>query len=601
MKKVVTFLLALVFIIPCAVCLSACGKDEEPTPEAKIMTVSLNPKLEFVLDTSEKVVSVNALNDDGNHIISIVTDAELTFENKSAESAVELFLDVTKDNGYLITGNEEEITIAISGDADKLLNSVKASADKFFNDHNIDMDVLTEKIEKSDIVNEVKNCMKEYSQTELNNMKESELIDLLKQSRKETKNLLTQELKDAYYNLRIEKINTAELDALLEIVNALPEISNSQLAQVIDTFKSNMETLQDNIEALENAYSTYYLAEDSEYNIAMQNYTYAKDSLLAKRLELGQDGEISDDDLLILADYETLVANAKTALETARTNANTAINAIKLTLEDALTEINSSLGAVKNIIHQLGSNLNDLNNKKEEIKNDFEDMFKEHDNFNSHVGHDKSHWKFETVIVNAQTNLQTAINQASAGDVVKLTSNVVLTEQVEVNKKVVIDLNGFTISNTEDIWDTTNKKWSLISVVEGGDLTIKHGTLQAKENDCYAIDVRNGAKLTIENGRYVGNVHSIYVYEGTAVINGGEFDIQQLSEVTDDSRYTLNCYDANYTNDTANIIVNGGRFANYNPAGSTSEYPTANFLNDGLTTQTMTVGADTWYIVVRQH
>ena len=129
MKKVVTFLLALVFIIPCAVCLSACGKDEDPALEAKIMTVSLNPKLEFVLDTSEKVVSVNALNDDGNHIISIVTDAKLTFENMTAENAVELFLDVTKDNGYLITGNEEEITIAISGDADKLLNSVKASAE----------------------------------------------------------------------------------------------------------------------------------------------------------------------------------------------------------------------------------------------------------------------------------------------------------------------------------------------------------------------------------------------------------------------------------------------------------------------------------------
>ena len=70
------------------------------------------------MDQNDKVLTVNALNEDGNHIISIAIDAEQTFEGLSADEALEMFLDITKDNGYLITGNEEQVSIKISGDAE---------------------------------------------------------------------------------------------------------------------------------------------------------------------------------------------------------------------------------------------------------------------------------------------------------------------------------------------------------------------------------------------------------------------------------------------------------------------------------------------------
>ena len=51
--------------------------------------------------------------------------------------------------------------------------------------------------------------------------------------------------------------------------------------------------------------------------------------------------------------------------------------------------------------------------------------------------------------------------------------------------------------------------------MRGGSLTIKGaGTLQAKENDCFAVDVQDGGTVVIEDGTYVGNVHAVYVYEG---------------------------------------------------------------------------------------
>ena len=90
--------------------------------------------------------------------------------------------------------------------------------------------------------------------------------------------------------------------------------------------------------------------------------------------------------------------------------------------------------------------------------------------------------------------------------VITLTEDIVLEDTVVIDSTVTLDLNAHTISNTRDIWNTTTKSYALISVREGGNLTITgEGTLQAKENDCFAVMVRDGGKLTIESGKYVGN------------------------------------------------------------------------------------------------
>lgn len=169
------------------------------------------------------------------------------------------------------------------------------------------------------------------------------------------------------------------------------------------------------------------------------------------------------------------------------------------------------------------------------------------------------------------------------GGEAKLTEDVVLGETVavEAGKEVVLDLNGKTISNTADLWNTAANDWSLLSV-RGGSLTIKGaGTLQAKENDCYAVDVMDGGKVVIEDGTYVGNVHAVYVFEGTAEIKGGKYSIQQPSGLPSPYGYVLNCYDANCKNGTAKIMVSGGEFVKFNPADCAAEVAHTNFLAEG--------------------
>ena len=170
----------------------------------------------------------------------------------------------------------------------------------------------------------------------------------------------------------------------------------------------------------------------------------------------------------------------------------------------------------------------------------------------------------------AENILQTMINNAIENTVVKLTSDIVVAETTIVSKNITIDLNGYTVKNTEDIWNDSTKTWSLISVRNGGILTLldssdaKTGTLLAKKNDCFAVDVRDGGMLIIESGRYIGNISSVYVYSGTAYINGGYYEVQQTSNANGYGE-TINCYDANFKNGTATVVISGGSFYNFNP------------------------------------
>ena len=175
-------------------------------------------------------------------------------------------------------------------------------------------------------------------------------------------------------------------------------------------------------------------------------------------------------------------------------------------------------------------------------------------------------------------------------------------DTLTVEKNTVLDMNGKTISNEKDIWDADTKTdWSLISARNGANLTITgNGSFKAKKDDCYAVDVQDGATVTIEDGTFIGNIHAVYVYEGTANIKGGFYAVQQkYTDANKADGFVLNCYDANRTGGTAKIIVTGGTFVNFNPADCWAEGEHTNFVADGYSVISEQHGADTWYTVVK--
>lgn len=198
----------------------------------------------------------------------------------------------------------------------------------------------------------------------------------------------------------------------------------------------------------------------------------------------------------------------------------------------------------------------------------------------------------EQVGSTAYQKLAKAIADAKAGDTITLSEDVDVQQTLVVDKKLTLDLAGHKLYNTNDLWDkptAQDNNWSLISVRGNGDLTITgNGVLDAKENDCYAVDLQDEAtKLTIENGEFIGNITAIYAHTGEAVINGGKFWIRQLNanNVQDGYGLTLNCLDANHRADIANIIVTGGTFKFFNPANNRAEGEHTNFCVNGYTTK----------------
>ena len=183
--------------------------------------------------------------------------------------------------------------------------------------------------------------------------------------------------------------------------------------------------------------------------------------------------------------------------------------------------------------------------------------------------------------------LKAAFEGAKDGDTITLTDDIKVEDTLVVTKTLTLDLAEHTLSNEKDIWSDDN--WSLISVRGNGNLTITgNGTLKAKEDDCYPVDVQDeGAQLTIENGTFIGNIHAVYVKTGAAYIKGGTYSVRQkYPDSSKADEFVLNLYDANRRNGTAKLSVSGGIFVAFNPANCQAEAQGTNFCAAGYTTST---------------
>ena len=187
---------------------------------------------------------------------------------------------------------------------------------------------------------------------------------------------------------------------------------------------------------------------------------------------------------------------------------------------------------------------------------------------------------------------------------IRLMSNIEVDRTVIVGSNwpyayVTLDLNGHKITNSKSIWNVDKGDWSILSlrsvsvclIVKG------NGIIEAKEEsndskDAYAIDVQNGsAKVLLVDGEFVGRTHSVYSFAGEVYIEGGKY-----SNTNEEKRdYVINCYNKNYKT-TANIIVKGGEFANFNPDDCRAEGEHTSFLASGY----KSVQNGDWYKVVAE-
>lgn len=360
--------------------LTACGGKEDSVKETKIMNVSLNPQVEFILDENDKVVTVNALNEEGNLVIS--TEAFNNVKGMSAESAAELFIKVSKDSGFIIEGNlgDNELSVSISGDAEnakKLYDLVKNEVSSYLSSSNIDIEI--EKVEaytEVQLEELVANVSLHLSQEEIKALDYQALIKELENSRKETEGIYSQEIKNAYYTLKSIQMQTAELEAIKAKAGALISMA---ITTVETTYVNAANALVSARLAL--------VEENGIYQTALSDLRAKKVEYLNYRKELSNsDVEITAEQQQVLDGLETALKSAETALTNAGEAASTSITYAEQTLQtayDALIKAITTLGV------KIEDYANDIDSYQLTASTEFNATFKT---------------QFETIIVNAQTD-----------------------------------------------------------------------------------------------------------------------------------------------------------------------------------------------------
>ena len=235
-KRILSLILAICLIIPCAFMLTACGKDK---PD-KTMSVSINPKVSFVVDSKNKIVSVMYENEDAGTIY-----ADVNFVGMKADDAVEVLI-----QNAVITGHfeydGETISLSVNGCSDKditeLENLVKDEINEVCASLGVEVTVaveeLTEAARKQALVASAMILAPEKTQEELNEMSNKELINLIEEKQKELKGLVYSQVET------IKSDYGALKNAILQGVKESRDLIASQEA-IIEENEAKLENLPD--------------------------------------------------------------------------------------------------------------------------------------------------------------------------------------------------------------------------------------------------------------------------------------------------------------------------------------------------------------------
>lgn len=169
-----------------------------------------------------------------------------------------------------------------------------------------------------------------------------------------------------------------------------------------------------------------------------------------------------------------------------------------------------------------------------------------------------------------------------------LNGTIILDEDIELQKgrtfgiiangKEVIDLNGHTFkcgdtrpstSNTGSYFLRGSAQIDFIDSVGGGKFINNH--------EAYLIWTSSeNTVVNIYGGEFQGYTHVLYAEKGTINVHGGVFkmlaeDPTANRDENGNYKFLLNCHDADYTSGKAKIVVDGGKFYEFNPAVSYGE------------------------------
>ncbi len=375
MKKIIALIVSLVMVAASAALLTACkGK---PAEAASRMTVEINPKVEFILDTDNKVLSVSGLNDEGKMLIS-----GEAFIGKTAEDAAELVVQLATETGYLVKGSvsasDNGISISITSDPEnieKLGESVKASLESYAEEIGLTARIEEGKALTLEELRKIAAACTTYSEEELAQMDMRQLLSAISLARIETAELLSVELEEAYYQAKQYRVALAENEKVKELIGT----AGSVYEQLLAGYDKAIAAFEEAIASIETVRYDNFVDPESSYQKALAEVFAKKQAVLEAKQALAE----AEDDIakaaaqLALTGAETAYTLAQGTLESYGTAANVALDVAVSALNtarDALTELRSQLPEeIESILSDKASEIDQaVNTAKDEFFAAFE-------------------------------------------------------------------------------------------------------------------------------------------------------------------------------------------------------------------------------------
>ena len=355
---------------------------QEINKQEKVMNLSLNPRVEFVLSEDDKVITVNALNEEGNLIIS--AEAFENIEGKTAEEAAKLFVQVSSDTGYLVQGSaaagDNQISISFSGDqevAEDLYEEVEGKMKEYLESVDVTVNIqMSEEIKMEHLKALLAVCEPNLDTSE---MTYEQLVDALEQSRKETAEFYSQQLKNAYYEAKEFAMQMAELETLRGHLNTIQQLAFDVMTQAYEKA----------VELIEKTRRELLVDEDSLYQRALGYFRELKVTYLKTRNEFSIGDatitvEITEEEL---AKMKAQVEKAEEAFIQAAEDANKSLD----TLKGKVTEsYNKAIEKLNEYSVKADDYLVEISNKQKEKQTEFFTAFET--NYKTYIEGAEKQW-----------------------------------------------------------------------------------------------------------------------------------------------------------------------------------------------------------------
>ena len=281
MKRKILCAFLVCAMLASSLVLVSCGGDRPTEGTVTRMTVDINPSVEFMIDDENKVISATALNDDGSVIL--VGEA---FVGKTPEEAVELMLTVATETGYLVKGNvqatDNQVKISVTGDtkyAEKLVDDISAKANEVLDSLDISATVETVEELTLDALRALALSSSIYTEEEINEMNKDQLLAAIAEGRIETAEILTAELREAYFIAKEHEISFAESEQTARVIESIGGL----YTVLHTTYKTALDAYGTAIGKLDELRYNMLVSPDSEYQKSLVALRDAKAELIEQR------------------------------------------------------------------------------------------------------------------------------------------------------------------------------------------------------------------------------------------------------------------------------------------------------------------------------